>query len=188
MERPKPLVERHLRLGILERVAADGSVLLPLDEASVSKAVNKLKDEKVDSIAIGLLHCYANSSHEDRVADIVRSMIPDTPLSLSSKVSPEIREYDRISTTVANAYVLPLMRGYLESLEALLNSSGYNVPLLLMMSSGSMTTVKTARDLPIRLVESGPAGGAILAKGIAAERALDQLLSFDRGGTTAKIC
>ena len=188
MERPKPLVERHLRLGILERVAADGSVLLPLDEASVSKAVTKLKDEKVDSIAIGLLHCYANSSHEDRVANILRSMMPDTPLSLSSKVSPEIREYDRISTTVANAYVLPLMRGYLESLEALLDSSGYNVPLLLMMSSGSMTTVKTASDLPIRLVESGPAGGAILAKEIAAECALDQVLSFDMGGTTAKIC
>ena len=103
-------------------------------------------------------------------------------------MSPEIREYDRISTTVANAYVLPLMRGYLESLEALLNSSGYNVPLLLMMSSGSMTTVKTARDLPIRLVESGPAGGAILAKEIAAECALEQVLSFDMGGTTAKIC
>ena len=188
MERPKPLVERHLRLGILERVAADGSVLLPLDEASVSKAITKLKAEKVGSIAIGLLHCYANSSHEDRVADIVRSMMPDTPLSLSSRVSPEIREYDRISTTVANAYVLPLMRGYLESLEALLKSSGYNVPLLLMMSSGSMTTVKTASDLPIRLVESGPAGGAILAKEIAAECALDQVLSFDMGGTTAKIC
>ena len=138
--------------------------MLPLDEASVTSAITSLKDEKVDAVAIGLLHCYANPSHEDRVADIVKSMMPDTPLSLSSRVSPEIREYDRISTTVANAYVLPLMRGYLESLEALLNSSGYNVPLLLMMSSGSMTTVKTARDLPIRLVESGPAGGAILAK------------------------
>ena len=188
MERPKPLVERHLRIGIIERIAADGSILLPLDEGSVTKAITRLKEEKVDAIAVGLLHCYANPSHEDRVADIVKSMMPDTPLSLSSRVSPEIREYDRISTTVANAYVLPLMRGYLESLEALLNSSGYNVPLLLMMSSGSMTTVKTARDLPIRLVESGPAGGAILAKEIAAECALEQVLSFDMGGTTAKIC
>ena len=96
MERPKPLVERHLRIGITERIAADGSILLPLDEASATKAIARLKDEKVDSVAIGLLHCYTNPSHEDRVADIVKSIMPDTPLSLSSRVSPEIREYDRI--------------------------------------------------------------------------------------------
>ena len=188
MERPKPLVPRHLRLGVVERLASDGSVLIPLDEDSVIQAALKFKDENVEAIAIGLLHCYVNPSHENRIANIIASVIPNTPISLSSKISPEIREYDRISTTVANAYVLPLMRGYLDSLEAFLKSSGYTAPLLLMMSSGSMTTVETAREIPIRLVESGPAGGAVLAREIAAECALEKVLSFDMGGTTAKIC
>ena len=188
MERPKPLVPRHLRLGVVERLASDGSVLIPLDEDSVIQAALKFKNENVEAIAIGLLHCYINPSHENRIANIIASVIPNIPTSLSSKISPEIREYDRISTTVANAYVLPLMRGYLDSLEAFLKSSGYTAPLLLMMSSGSMTTVETAREIPIRLVESGPAGGAVLAREIAAECALEKVLSFDMGGTTAKIC
>lgn len=188
MERPKPLVPRHLRLGVVERLASDGSVLIPLDEDSVIQAALKFKDENVEAIAIGLLHCYVNPSHENRIANIIASVIPNIPISLSSKISPEIREYDRISTTVANAYVLPLMRSYLDSLETFLKSSGYIAPLLLMMSSGSMTTVETAREVPIRLVESGPAGGAVLAREIAAECALEKVLSFDMGGTTAKIC
>ena len=188
MERPKPLVPRYLRLGVVERLASDGSVLIPLDEDSVIQAALKFKDENVEAIAIGLLHCYVNPSHENRIANIIASVIPNIPISLSSKISPEIREYDRISTTVANAYVLPLMRSYLDSLETFLKSSGYIAPLLLMMSSGSMTTVETAREVPIRLVESGPAGGAVLAREIAAECALEKVLSFDMGGTTAKIC
>ena len=188
MQRPKPLVPRHRRLGVIERLASDGSVLLPLDENSVVEATLKLKKENVEAVAIGLLHCYANPLHEERVAEIVMDILPKTPLSLSSRVSPEIREYDRISTTVANAYVLPLMRSYLRNLETFLKSSGYKAPLLLMMSSGGMTTVKTAQEVPIRLVESGPAGGAILAREIAAECGLEKVLSFDMGGTTAKIC
>ncbi len=188
MERPKPLVPRYLRLGVVERLASDGSVLIPLDEDSVIQAALKFKDENVEAIAIGLLHCYVNPSHENRIANIIASVIPNIPISLSSKISPEIREYDRISTTVANAYVLPLMRSYLDSLETFLKSSGYIAPLLLMMSSGSMTTIETAREVPIRLVESGPAGGAVLAREIAAECALEKVLSFDMGGTTAKIC
>ena len=130
MERPKPLVPRHLRLGVVERLASDGSVLIPLDEDSVIQAALKFKNENVEAIAIGLLHCYINPSHENRIANIIASVIPNIPTSLSSKISPEIREYDRISTTVANAYVLPLMRGYLDSLEAFLKSSGYTACLL----------------------------------------------------------
>ena len=188
MERPKPLVPRHLRLGIKERIASDGSVLIPLDENSVKEAVMKCKEEKVDAIAIGFLHCYANDQHEKLAQSIAQSLLPDIPISLSSQVSPEIREYDRLSTTVANAYILPLMQTYLKNLGESLKSTGYSAPLLMMMSSGGMTTLETAQNLPIRLVESGPAGGAILSRIISAECGLKEVLSFDMGGTTAKIC
>ena len=188
MERPKPLVPRHLRLGIKERIASDGSVLIPLDENSVKEAVMKCKEEKVEAIAIGFLHCYANDQHEKLAQSIVQSLLPDIPISLSSQVSPEIREYDRLSTTVANAYILPLMQTYLKNLGESLKSTGYSAPLLMMMSSGGMTTLETAQNLPIRLVESGPAGGAILSRIISAECGLKEVLSFDMGGTTAKIC
>ena len=188
MERPKPLVPRHLRLGIKERIASDGSVLIPLDENSVKEAAMKCKEEKVDAIAIGFLHCYANDQHEKLAQSIIQSLLPDIPISLSSQVSPEIREYDRLSTTVANAYILPLMQTYLKNLGESLKSTGYSAPLLMMMSSGGMTTLETAQNLPIRLVESGPAGGAILSRIISAECGLKEVLSFDMGGTTAKIC
>ena len=188
MERPKPLVPRHLRLGIKERIASDGSVLIPLDENSVKEAVMKCKEEKVEAIAIGFLHCYANDQHEKLAQSIAQSLLPDIPISLSSQVSPEIREYDRLSTTVANAYILPLMQTYLKNLGESLKSTGYSAPLLMMMSSGGMTTLETAQILPIRLVESGPAGGAILSRIISAECGLKEVLSFDMGGTTAKIC
>ena len=188
MERPKPLVPRHLRLGIKERIASDGSILIPLDENSVKEAVMKCKEQKVEAIAIGFLHCYANDQHEKLAQSIVQSLLPDIPISLSSQVSPEIREYDRLSTTVANAYILPLMQTYLKNLGESLKSTGYSAPLLMMMSSGGMTTLETAQNLPIRLVESGPAGGAILSRIISAECGLKEVLSFDMGGTTAKIC
>ena len=188
MERPKPLVPRHLRLGVKERIASDGSVLIPLDENSVKEAVKKCKEEKVEAIAIGFLHCYANDQHEKLAQSIAQSLLPDIPISLSSQVSPEIREYDRLSTTVTNAYILPLMQTYLKSLGESLKSTGYSAPLLMMMSSGGMTTLETAQNLPIRLVESGPAGGAILSRIISAECGLKEVLSFDMGGTTAKIC
>ena len=188
MERPNPLVPRHLRLGIKERIASDGSILIPLDENSVKEAVMKCKEEKVEAIAIGFLHCYANDQHEKLAQSIAQSLLPDIPISLSSQVSPEIREYDRLSTTVANAYILPLMQTYLKNLGESLKSTGYSAPLLMMMSSGGMTTLETAQNLPIRLVESGPAGGAILSRIISAECGLKEVLSFDMGGTTAKIC
>src|SRR6185295_12514433 len=188
MERPPPLVPRHLRLPVRERLAADGSVLIPLDEASVERLVPVLEDADVESVAIGLIHSYANPAHERRVAQILGRRVPGVPISLSSDVSPEIREYDRLSTTTANAYVQPLMTGFLSRLEVLLAEQGFRCPVLLMMSSGGMTTLEVARRFPVRLVESGPAGGAILAKTIAAECGLRQVVSFDMGGTTAKIC
>ena len=188
MERPEPLVPRELRLGVPERLAADGSMLLPLDEATVAAHAAFFRAEGVEAVAVGFLHSYVDDAHERRAAAILRRELPDTTICLSSEVSPEIREYDRLSTTVANAYVRPLIAGYVGRLEAALRDRGLACPLLLTMSSGAITTVKTARRFPIRLVESGPAGGAVLARNVAAEHGLDTALSFDMGGTTAKIC
>ncbi len=188
MQKPESLVPRHLRLEIIERVSARGEVLLPLDMASVDAAIDSLEGELVKSIAIGFMHCYANSDHEQQVAARIRERLPDIPISLSSEVCAEIREYERFSTTCANAYVQPLMAGYISRLAEGLVATGIRCPLLLMTSGGGLTTAQTAMQFPIRLVESGPAGGAILACEIARSLALDSVLSFDMGGTTAKIC
>ena len=187
MERPPTLTPRHLRFGVPERVAADGSVLMGLDEAALKNLIPVLAAENVEALAVCFLHSYVNAEHECRAREILSAGLPDVPITLSSDVCPEIREYDRMSTTCANAYVQPLMAGYLQRLADALEVMGVKCPLLLMMSSGGVTTVETAMANPIRLVESGPAGGAILAQHIAAENGLDKVLSFDMGGTTAKI-
>ena len=189
IDRATPLVPRHLRLTVRERLSVDGEVLIPLDEARIRQLAQIIDDEKVEAVAIGLLHAYAHDRHERHVRDVLRSLLPDhVSLCLSSEVAPEIREYERFSTTVANAYVRPLMAGYLARLQAGLDNMGFNAPLFLMMSGGGLTTLETARRFPIRLVESGPAGGAILASGIARQLKLKNVVSFDMGGTTAKIC
>jgi N-methylhydantoinase A len=188
IDRPPPLVPRWLRLPVRERIDAAGRVLLPLDEASVSAVVPALEREGVGSLAIGLLHSYANADHERRVADILGRMCPQLSISLSSEVAPEIREYERQTTTVANAYVRPLMERYLRALEAAFRGRGLDCPFLLVTSGGGLCTVETAARFPIRLVESGPAGGAVLAASIASALGLEQVLSFDMGGTTAKMC
>jgi N-methylhydantoinase A len=187
MERPVPLVPRHLRLTVPERLAADGSTLLPLDEAAVEALIPVLREEQVEAVAIGFLHSYANNDHEKRAGEIIAAALPDVAITLSSDVCPEIREYERMSTACANAYVQPLMAGYIRRLESGLQEQGMNCPLLLMMSSGGVTTVETAVRQPIRLVESGPAGGVILALDVAAENGVTDALSFDMGGTTAKL-
>jgi len=187
MERPEPLVPRDLRLGVPERIAADGAVLKPLDEAALRVLCGALRERHVQSVAICFLHAFTNPAHERRAAEILAQELPGVAVTLSSEVAPEIREYERASTTVANAYVLPLMGGYLGQLEAGLRAAGLACPLLLMMSSGGITTVETARRFPVRLVESGPAGGAILAQSVAAENGLAEVIAFDMGGTTAKL-
>ncbi len=188
MDRPPPLVPRHRRLTVVERLAADGSVLTALDETALMAMVPTLKREGVEAVAIGFLHSYVNADHERRARDILAKQLPDVAITISADVSPEIREYDRFSTACANAYVQPLMAGYLGRLSAAVKDQGFHGALLLMMSGGGLTTLETAQRLPIRLVESGPAGGAILASHIARETGLDEVLSFDMGGTTAKIC
>ena len=188
IDRPAPLVPRPLRIPVLERIAADGSVLKALDDDSLSRALDELEERQVESVAIGFLHAYRNPDHEQRTAAAVRERLPGASITLSSEVCPEIREYERLSTTCANAYVQPLMAAYLGSLERQLRAAGIQCPLLLMTSGGGLTDIATASRFPIRLVESGPAGGALLAQDIARQSGYDRALSFDMGGTTAKIC
>ena len=188
IDRPQPLTPRKLRFVVTERMNAQGEILVPLDESSVEALVPMLKDNEVASVAVGLLHAYANPVHERRIAEILEMRLPDVSVTLASEVCPEIREFERLSTACANAYVKPLMSKYLNRFAAELAARGFTCPFLMMTSGGGLTDVATAVRFPIRLVESGPAGGAILASRIAAERGLDRVLSFDMGGTTAKIC
>ena len=185
---PQPLVPRHLRLPVPERLDNTGKVLRPLDEAAVRALVPVLQAEGIESIAVGFLHAFVNPDHERRVRAIFHEEMADVPVSISSEVSPEMREWERFSTTVANAYVQPMMARYLRRLEADFHTQGIMAPLFLMMSGGGLTTIDTACRFPIRLVESGPAGGAIFSAYIARQCGLDSVLSFDMGGTTAKIC
>ncbi|MCC6717472.1 MAG: hydantoinase/oxoprolinase family protein [Acetobacteraceae bacterium] len=185
---PEPLVPRHLRLPVPERLDNTGHVLLPLDEAAIRALVPTLQREQVQSIAIGFLHSFVNAAHEQRTRAILAAALPDIPISLSSEVSPEMREWERFSTTAANAYVQPLMARYLTRLAAELTAIGLGAPVFLMLSGGGLTTIETACRFPIRLVESGPAGGAIFSAHVARQCNLPSVLSFDMGGTTAKIC
>jgi len=187
MERPPPLIGRDWRFTVPERIAADGSVLKDLDEQAVRSLAGDLGKTNVEAVAVCFLHAYVNPDHERRAGAILADVLPDVSITLSAEVCPEIREYDRMSTACANAYVQPMMAGYLNRLQDGLRAGGVVCPLLLMMSSGGITTVETAATMPIRLVESGPAGGAILARDIAKENDLSRVLSFDMGGTTAKI-
>ncbi len=184
----KPLVPRALRFTVPERMDVHGQVRLPLNEAAVRTIATELKSQKIPSVAIALMHAYANPAHEQRIAAILTEICPEISLTLSSEVCPEAREYERTSTAVANAYVRPLMAGYLARLKSAMADLGYRAPIHLMTSGGSLASLETAARFPIRLVESGPAGGAILAGRLAQERNEPRILSFDMGGTTAKIC
>jgi N-methylhydantoinase A len=189
IDRPAPLVPRTLRYTLRERLSADGDVLVPLDRAAIPSIAQDLIRNGIGAVAIGFLHAYAHDSHEKEVRTALAAALPrHVTICISSEVAPEIREYERFSTTVANAYVRPLMAGYLHRLRDDLAELGLRCPLFLMMSGGGLTTLETAARFPIRLVESGPAGGAILASQIAQECGLGEVLSFDMGGTTAKIC
>ncbi|MEJ8566015.1 hydantoinase/oxoprolinase family protein [Elongatibacter sediminis] len=188
IDRPAPLVPRYLRLPVRERLDRNGGIRIPLDEASVEAALPVLDENAVESVAIGYLHAFVNPEHEQRTAELLRAARPDLSITLASEVCPEIREFERLSTACANAYVRPLMARYLERLAQQLAELGIRCPFLLMTSGGGLTTLETASRFPIRLVESGPAGGAILAREVARQAGMDRVLSFDMGGTTAKLC
>jgi N-methylhydantoinase A len=188
IDKPKPLVPRSLRFTVPERIDAHGGVRLPLDEAAVRALVPKLRAQNVKSVAIAFLHAYANAAHERRAAEILKAEMQDVRLTLSSEVCPEIREYERTSTAVANAYVQPLIDGYLGRMAEALQAEQFRGSIYLVTSGGGVTSIDTARRFPVRLLESGPAGGAIFASQIAASLGESKVLSFDMGGTTAKIC
>ena len=188
MDKPDPLVPRRLRFDVAERVSAHGRVLVPLDRGQVRAVAAACREAGVEAIAVGLLHSYAHPAHEEAIREVLATELPGVTVCLSSEVCSEIREYERFSTTCANAYVRPLIAGYLHRLRDGLVERGMTCPFYLMMSGGGVTTVANAARFPIRLVESGPAGGAILAGHVARECRLAQALSLDMGGTTAKIC
>ncbi len=183
-----PLVPRHLRFTVRERLRHDGSVVEPLDERGLLAAAGRMRDAGVEAVAVAFLHAYADGSHEARARDVLRQELDVAHYSVSHEVSPQMREYERVSTTCANAYLQPVVSDYLVRLEQRLKAGGLGGPLLMILSSGSLTTVETASRFPIRLLESGPAGGAIFACDIARRLHRDRVLSFDMGGTTAKFC
>ncbi|MFI4948478.1 MAG: hydantoinase/oxoprolinase family protein [Alphaproteobacteria bacterium] len=185
---PPPLVPRRLRFVVPERIDAKGRTVIALDEGAVETLALRFAASGIESAAIGFLHSFTNPAHEQRTRDILAARLPGVSLTLSCEVSPEMREYERFSTACANAYVQPMIGRYLTNLEALLHAQGFTCPLFLMLSGGGLTTIATAIRFPVRLVESGPAGGAIFASHIARQCGLDKVLSYDMGGTTAKIC
>ena len=188
IELPTPLVPRSQRLVVSERIGADGRILKPLNEDEVRALIPHLLEKEIQSVAVGFLHSYRNNSHEQRAREIICAEAPELDVTLSSEVSPEMREFERISTACANAYVQPLMSRHLGSLASQLRTQGLDCPLFLMLSGGGITTLETAIRFPVRLVESGPAGGAIFSSFIASQLGLSRVLSYDMGGTTAKVC
>jgi N-methylhydantoinase A len=185
---PPPLVPRRLRFPVRERVGAHGEILVPLDEASAMRALDQLAAHAVEAVAIGFLHSFTNPEHEQRVGALLAQRFPQMAVTLSCEVSPEMREYERFSTACANAYIQPVIGTYIATLQRELAQVGFRCPLVLMTSGGGITAAETAIRFPVRLVESGPAAGAIFAACIARQHGLPEVLSFDMGGTTAKIC
>jgi len=188
LELPQPLVPRHLRLEVDERVYADGTLATAPDADAVARLAAELRDKGIEAIAICFLHSYANPANEQLVGAIVGEIAPDVRVSLSSEVVPEIREYERTSTTVANVYVQGLVERYLRELVKRLERLGIAGELFLMLSSGGISTVETASRFPLRLLESGPAAGALASAHYGQLAGVRDLLAFDMGGTTAKLC
>jgi N-methylhydantoinase A len=185
---PEPLLARHQRYTLSERVSATGEILIPIDTAEIETLVDDIEAAGYESVAIGFLHSYIDSTHENQVREVLTRRLPHVMVSLSSEVSPQMREYERFNTTIANAYIKPLMKSYLGRLKHKLQSEGVECSIFLMHSGGGIISLDNAAEFPVRLVESGPAGGAVFAANIAARYGLEKVLSFDMGGTTAKIC
>ncbi|WFU05529.1 hydantoinase/oxoprolinase family protein (plasmid) [Rhizobium sp. CB3171] len=185
---PPALIARADRFVVRERIDASGKVLLVLDEASVAVVVEKIAEGGYESVAIGFIHAYVNGAHEVAVRDAILKRLPNVSVSISSEVSPQMREFERFNTVCANAYVKPAIKSYLDRLVVSLKDIGVGCPVFMIHSGGGIVSVESASEFPVRLVESGPAGGAIFAADIARHHGLDAVLSFDMGGTTAKIC
>ena len=187
-EYPEPLVPRPLRMEVDERVYSDGRVLKPLREAEAREVLGRLLDEGIESLAVCLINSFENPVHELKIKEIVTREAPDLFLSISYDVLPQIREYERTSTTVANAYVKPITARYLKKLEDRLKNLGFEGRLFIMLSSGGITSVDTAREFPVRIIESGPTAAVIAAQYYGKMFGIPDIFAFDMGGTTAKSC
>ncbi|MBI3980223.1 MAG: hydantoinase/oxoprolinase family protein [Chloroflexi bacterium] len=185
-EKPVPLVERYLRREVPERISAQGEIITPLDEERTRAEIARLVREGVESIAVCFLNSYASPVHERRVGELIAEVAPQLSYSLSCDVLPEVREYERTSTTVINAYVRPVVERYLQSLVRHLAEIGVEAPVLIMQSNGGILSVRTAMEKPVHIVESGPAAGVIGARILAKQVGMDNAIAFDMGGTTAK--
>lgn len=185
-EKPVPLVERYLRIEVEERISARGEIIRPLDPADAESAVDKLLAEGVEAIAVCLLHSYKNPVHEQMIKEIIQRRAPGLSFCISFEVLPEIKEYERTSTTVINTYVMPIVTQYLATLRRDLNENGITSQLLLMQSNGGLTTAEAAARLPMNIIESGPAGGVVGAQALANKLGLSNIITLDMGGTTAK--
>ena len=187
IERPAPLAPRAWRRDVVERLGPDGSVVTPIDLGSVLQETETLVREGVESLAVVFLHAYANARHEQAAARAIAERFPNLPVSMSSAIAPEIREYARASTTVANAYIRPIAERYIGNLSRSLREIGISGPLLLMLSSGGLADIEEAIRAPVRLLESGPAAGALAGAHFGRAAGLEHVLAFDMGGTTAKM-
>src|SRR5262245_56217780 len=186
--RPRPVVERRHRFEVTERLNADGSVLVPLDQVSVERALGAAVDGGAEALAVCLLHSYLNPAHERAVGEVAKQRCPRLPVSCSAEVVPEYREFERFSTTVLNAYLQPLMDAYLGGLEERLRAAGYGHGVLTVASSGGMMTTETARRLPIKTIFSGPAGGVSQACFVGGAAGVRDLITYDMGGTSTDVC
>uniref|UniRef100_UPI003BAC3636 hydantoinase/oxoprolinase family protein n=1 Tax=Stappia sp. TaxID=1870903 RepID=UPI003BAC3636 len=185
---PAPLVPRDERFVLDERIDAHGEILKEIDDKELDALVDRIIEAGFESIAIGLIHSYVNGAHERRVRDALLARKPDLFVSISCEVSPQMREFQRFNTVCANAYVKPLMASYLRRLTDSLKEAGTTCPVFMIHSGGGIISVESAIEFPVRLLESGPAGGAIFAAHIAKQHGIERVLSYDMGGTTAKIC
>lgn len=185
---PKPLISRPDRYTVNERISSKGEVLKPLNLQEVEELADQISQSDYESIAVGFMHSYLNGSHEQQVREVLQSRMPNVSISISSEVSPQMREFERFNTVCANAYVRPVIETYLNRLVIKLKDAGIGCPVFMIHSGGGIISVQNAAAYPVRLMESGPAGGAMFAADIANRFQLDSVLSFDMGGTTAKIC
>ena len=185
---PPPLVSREHRFPVDGRIAASGRCLKPLGEVAVAALGKRINTSDYESVAIGFIHSYVNGDHERRAREIIQQEAPGVSVSISCEVSPQVREFERFNTVCANAFVKPLMSSYLGRLVTELNHAGADCPVFMIHSGGGLISIDSAIEFPVRLLESGPAGGAIFAADFAARHGLERVLSYDMGGTTAKIC
>lgn len=187
LDKPQPLVRRRDIFEVSERLAPDGSVIHPIDEAEAETVARAVAAGRYEAVAIVFLHAYANPTHEQRMAEIIVAAAPAVRIAISSVVSPKFREYERTNTTVASAYVAPLVAGYLDALDGAMTSLGLRAPLSIMQSNGGLASPALAKAFPIRIVESGPAAGVLFCAEVGKEEGFSRVITFDMGGTTAKL-